>query len=200
MDRHQFVVAEHLDVREVRGDPDFPAQGRWIDGVVIGVEADIRPVRDPGPDTPPDSWRLRRRREHRSPVLGGEHRRRLFLTWAGPVVLDGQPLFELLIELTGGKYRLAGQERPLKVSMRRTDAVPRLLIGGNRSAAERVTEPVPFASRRASGPGKSSRHSAQLGQGFPASGVQIRGVLGWDQDRGDPARVRAHHGEHGKLP
>ena len=136
---------------------------------------------------------------HRPPVPDRERRGRPVLAWAGPVVLDGQPPFELLIELNGGKDGLAGQERPLKVGMRRIDAVPRLVIGGNRGAAEPLAEPVPFIRRRAGDPGQA-RRSTQLSQGLPASGVQIRSVLGGDQDRGDPAGVGADHGEHGKLP
>jgi CelD/BcsL family acetyltransferase involved in cellulose biosynthesis len=50
---HQLVVAENLDVFQVRDDPYRMAKGRGVDRVVVGVEADVRPICDLGLDAPP---------------------------------------------------------------------------------------------------------------------------------------------------
>lgn len=88
-----------LNVAQVGGDVDEPADHRWVEAVVVGVEADVVVASQPDPVDPAHRWCHRRQGQHRRsvgvqqvdrPCLDGAYHSRIG---------DGQPVSELGVEV-----------------------------------------------------------------------------------------------------
>src|ERR1017187_7685253 len=90
-------VTQHLDIREISDEFDVASYYCWMDGVIVGVEADERRIFRSTRYAPPGRWGWRQW-YHRQPISRDQIRRRGTSRLVRTCIQHCKPLLDLSIE------------------------------------------------------------------------------------------------------